>query len=101
MFIVFKAHTSIISIYLLVFFYFLQDSAASAEIPKGAGKRPGRPSINITAKQKQDRSRQSARECRSRKNVRYQYLEQLVRVKEKSIFRLRDELEMVCIYLIL
>ncbi|XP_063407480.1 uncharacterized protein LOC134691132 isoform X2 [Mytilus trossulus] len=66
------------------------DSAST----KIKGRRPGRPSSNISPRQRQERSRQSARECRSRKNVRYQYLEQLVNIKEKSVYKLRKELEL-------
>ena len=44
---------------------------------------------------KLERSRQSARECRARKKLRYQYLEELVTAREQSVFALRKELEMV------
>ncbi|XP_063407473.1 uncharacterized protein LOC134691131 isoform X2 [Mytilus trossulus] len=69
----------------------VKDDSTSSKI---TGRRPGRPSSNISPRQRQERSRQSARECRSRKNVRYQYLEQLVNIKEKSVYKLRKELEM-------
>lgn len=45
-------------------------------------------------KSKLEKSRQSARECRARKKLRYQYLEELVSAREKAIFALREELEM-------
>lgn len=42
-----------------------------------------------------ERSRQSARECRARKKLRYQYLEELVTDREKAVLSLRIELEKV------
>jgi len=44
-------------------------------------------------KAKLERSRQSARECRARKKLRYQYLEELVANREKAVFALHRELE--------
>jgi len=44
---------------------------------------------------KLDRSRQTARECRARKNLRYQYLEELVASREKAVYALREELNVV------
>lgn len=64
------------------------------------GKRPGRRPAKVDVKVKLERSRQSARECRARKKLRYQYLEDLVTNKEKAIFKLRDELELVSCALI-
>ncbi|XP_071143427.1 uncharacterized protein [Mytilus edulis] len=69
----------------------VKDDPTSSKIK---GRRPGRPSSNISPRQRQERSRQSARECRNRKNVRYQYLEQLVNIKEKAVYKLRKELEL-------
>lgn len=62
---------------------------------KRVGKRPGRKPSKIDMKAKLERSRQSARECRARKKLRYQYLEELVASREKAVFSLRDEVEMV------
>jgi len=39
-----------------------------------------------------EKSRQSARECRARKKLRYQYLEELVSHREKAVLALREEL---------
>lgn len=44
-------------------------------------------------KAKLERSRQSARECRARKKLRYQYLEELVTDREKAVLQLRSEIE--------
>lgn len=59
------------------------------------GRKPGKKSSDkgdmIT---KLERSRQSARECRARKKLRYQYLEELVSDREKAVFALQKELEM-------
>ncbi|BES90205.1 Basic region leucine zipper [Nesidiocoris tenuis] len=44
-------------------------------------------------KAKLERSRQSARECRARKKLRYQYLEELVTEREKAVLQLRREFE--------
>ena len=43
-------------------------------------------------KSKLERSRQSARECRARKKLRYQYLDDLILEREKANNLLRDEL---------
>lgn len=61
---------------------------------KKPGKRGRKPS-RIDMKAKLERSRQSARECRARKKLRYQYLEELVASRERAIFQLRNELETV------
>ncbi|XP_018334685.1 cAMP-responsive element-binding protein-like 2, partial [Agrilus planipennis] len=58
------------------------------------GRKPGRKSTDkVDVKAKLERSRQSARECRARKKLRYQYLEELVADREKAVFALRNELE--------
>ncbi|KAK2584727.1 hypothetical protein KPH14_007060 [Odynerus spinipes] len=59
------------------------------------GRKPGRKaSDKVDMKAKLERSRQSARECRARKKLRYQYLEELVADREKAVLALRKELEM-------
>ncbi|KAK6960619.1 hypothetical protein BgiMline_035839 [Biomphalaria glabrata] len=60
---------------------------------KKPGKRPGRKPSKIDERAKLERSRQSARECRARKKLRYQYLEELVLNREKAVYALREELE--------
>ncbi|XP_065356708.1 REPTOR-binding partner [Calliphora vicina] len=59
------------------------------------GRKPGRKASNekVDMKAKLERSRQSARECRARKKLRYQYLEELVADREKAVLALRAELE--------
>lgn len=46
----------------------------------------------MDSKSKLERSRQSARECRARKKLRYQYLEELVAKQESAIFTLKQEI---------
>ncbi|EDV32292.2 uncharacterized protein Dana_GF15758 [Drosophila ananassae] len=59
------------------------------------GRKPGRKTSaeKLDIKAKLERSRQSARECRARKKLRYQYLEELVADREKAVVALRAELE--------
>ena len=61
------------------------------------GRKPGRKvsTEKVDMKAKLERSRQSARECRARKKLRYQYLEELVTDREKAVLELRRELEKV------
>jgi hypothetical protein len=68
-------------------------SNGGGRMVKRPGKRPGRKPSKIDEHAKLERSRQSARECRARKKLRYQYLEELVLNREKAVFALRDELE--------
>lgn len=73
-------------------------SPLSQQMVGGKVKKPGkrgRKPAKIDLKAKLERSRQSARECRARKKLRYQYLEELVSSKERAICALREELEMV------
>jgi Basic region leucine zipper len=69
----------------------------TATTPHGPGivARRGRRPTSVNVRAKLERSRQSARECRERKKLRYQYLEELIANREKAIFLLRKELEMV------
>ncbi|XP_055971856.1 cAMP-responsive element-binding protein-like 2 isoform X2 [Sorex fumeus] len=71
----------------------MDDSKVVGGKVKKPGKR-GRKPAKIDLKAKLERSRQSARECRARKKLRYQYLEELVSSRETAICGLREELEM-------
>jgi DNA-binding transcriptional regulator GbsR (MarR family) len=58
------------------------------------GKRGRKPGVNKQdGKTKLEKSRVSARECRVRKKLRYEYLEELVSDREKAIYSLQDELQ--------
>ncbi|KAL1459553.1 hypothetical protein WDU94_011522 [Cyamophila willieti] len=77
---------------------FLQEVTQEVKETTGnkRGRKPGRKSISdkVDIKAKlAERSRQSARECRARKKLRYQYLEELVSDREKAVFILKEELE--------
>jgi len=52
----------------------------------------------VDIRAKLERSRQSARECRARKKLRYQYLEELISETERSIYALRREMDMLRIW---
>nr|XP_056718289.1 cAMP-responsive element-binding protein-like 2 [Euleptes europaea] len=71
----------------------MDDSKVAGGKVKKPGKR-GRKPAKIDLKAKLERSRQSARECRARKKLRYQYLEELVSSRERAICALREELDM-------
>ncbi|KAK3088880.1 hypothetical protein FSP39_024943 [Pinctada imbricata] len=72
----------------------IKDGSVEVDRTKRTGRRPGRRPIKVDQKIKLERSRQSARECRARKKLRYQYLEDLVKNREQAIFALKDELEL-------
>ncbi|CAH2276472.1 cAMP-responsive element-binding -like 2 [Pelobates cultripes] len=71
----------------------MDENKVSGGKVKKSGKR-GRKPAKVDLKAKLERSRQSARECRARKKLRYQYLEELVSSRERAICALREELEM-------
>merc|ERR1711872_869065 len=50
--------------------------------------------IEMKTTNKLEKSRQSARECRARKKLRYQYLDDMIAEREKANDLLRDELIM-------
>ena len=49
------------------------------------GKRGRKPGVKQDDVSKLERSRMSAKECRVRKKLRYEYLEELVKDREKAI----------------
>lgn len=63
-------------------------------VKKSCGKKRGRRPSKIDLEAKLERSRQSARECRARKKLRYKYLEDMIADKESYVYKLREELEM-------
>ena len=75
----------------LIYFKLQLSKSSSAKKPGKRGRKPAK----IDTKAKLERSRQSARECRARKKLRYQYLEELVASREKAITQLRSELDLV------
>jgi hypothetical protein len=56
------------------------------------GKR-GRKPMKSDSNTRLEKSRESARQCRHRKKLRYEYLEELVTDREKAIIQLQQELE--------
>lgn len=65
------------------------------------GKR-GRKPVKSDSSTRLEKSRESARQCRHRKKLRYEYLEELVTDREKAIVQLQQELERlrtICQYL--
>lgn len=68
-------------------------SSGGSERGKGKrGRKPGQKSSKPDMKNKLERSRQSARECRARKKLRYQYLDDMIIERERANLVLRDEL---------
>lgn len=72
-----------------------QSSSSAPEVVKSKrGRKPGQKSAKSDMKSKLERSRQSARECRARKKLRYQYLDDLILEREKANMLLRQELQL-------
>lgn len=73
------------------------DDAIAANAMKISKRRAklNKKSSKLDAKSKLEKSRQSARECRARKKLRYQYLEDLVNNREKAVVKLRKQLTTV------
>ncbi|OXA58057.1 cAMP-responsive element-binding protein-like 2 [Folsomia candida] len=70
------------------------------ETPKrGRSRSLSKKSVDkVDIRAKLERSRQSARECRARKKLRYQYLEELISETEKAIYALRREMDMLKVW---
>lgn len=64
-------------------------------VPKRDSKKRGRKPSHLDTEAKLERSRQSARECRARKKLRYQHLDDTVSSKEDEVSKLWQELDMV------
>ncbi|XP_050421523.1 REPTOR-binding partner [Adelges cooleyi] len=72
----------------------MKEGSTPPTVTNKRGRKPGKKtSDKVDIKAKLERSRQSARECRARKKLRYQYLEELVTDREKAVFSLRQELD--------
>jgi len=71
--------------------------ASEFHMPTNSRRRSHR-SESTAFRAKLERSRQNARECRARKKIRYQYMEELIQSHEKAIYALREELNTVCLY---
>lgn len=70
-------------------------SRSSSSIANRSSKMKSKSSQQkIDAKARLEKSRQSARECRARKKLRYQYLEDLATKRELAVFALRKELQL-------
>lgn len=67
----------------------------AAEPQKRTGKKRGRKPTQMNLEAKLERSRQSARECRARKKLRYQSLEDTIAEKEAGVYSLRKEVAKV------
>lgn len=70
-------------------------SKPSKRSRKYKSKAPSSTGHKVDIKAKLERSRQSARECRARKKLRYQYLEDLVGKRENNNIKLKREIEQV------
>lgn len=70
----------------------LGEEAQQQPVKSKRGRKPGQTNLKTDMKSKLERSRQSARECRARKKLRYQYLDDLILERERANVVLRDEL---------
>lgn len=69
-----------------------EDTQQQQPVKSKRGRKPGQTNLKTDMKSKLERSRQSARECRARKKLRYQYLDDLILERERANVALRDEL---------
>ncbi|CAF2838886.1 unnamed protein product [Rotaria sp. Silwood2] len=53
----------------------------------------GRKPMKVDSNTQLEKSRESTRQCRRRKKLRYEYLEELVIDREKAIIKLHEELQ--------
>ena len=73
----------------------LDDELNDAQTVRKTGKKRGRKPTQLNLEAKLERSRQSARECRARKKLRYQSLEDTIAQKEAKVYALRNEVKKV------
>lgn len=75
--------------------HFADSPTSKSSTRKQSGRRRGRKPSKIDLEAKLERSRQSARECRARKKLRYKNLEDTVVAKEEDVSKLKEEINMV------